>query len=225
MSRNPSADHAAPLTVDTDPARNSAANRVEVATLSVNYRTPAEIMAYAAPMIRAALPDANVPTSIRHGGVPVARRPVADLRRVLDGWLADHADGTACVIGVPPVDVDALPATPRVRSLTPELAKGLEFDLVVVVDPASFGDGVTGGRPVRGDDPRHRAAGRAGRPGSGGSRQPGGGGPPEVIWGAATPARPGAPSVPGGQVRALMPFSGHRYPPGSTRAGKGHCGG
>jgi ATP-dependent exoDNAse (exonuclease V) beta subunit len=31
-----------------------------------------------------------------------------------------------------------------VRSLTPVLAKGLEFDLVVLVDPAAFGDGVEG---------------------------------------------------------------------------------
>ncbi|GEK01930.1 hypothetical protein TNCT1_42060 [Streptomyces sp. 1-11] len=30
------------------------------------------------------------------------------------------------------------------RSLTPELAKGLEFDLVVLVEPAAFGDGVEG---------------------------------------------------------------------------------
>jgi DNA helicase IV len=37
-----------------------------------------------------------------------------------------------------------LPATPRVRWLTPELAKGLEFDLVVLVDPAAFGDGTRG---------------------------------------------------------------------------------
>jgi DNA helicase IV len=31
-----------------------------------------------------------------------------------------------------------------VFSLTPQLAKGLEFDLVVLVDPESFGTGVTG---------------------------------------------------------------------------------
>jgi superfamily I DNA/RNA helicase len=35
-------------------------------------------------------------------------------------------------------------ATSRVRSLTPELAKGLEFDLVVLVDPESFGQGIEG---------------------------------------------------------------------------------
>lgn len=30
------------------------------------------------------------------------------------------------------------------RVLTPELVKGLEFDLVVLVDPESFGPGLTG---------------------------------------------------------------------------------
>ncbi|MEU3956227.1 AAA family ATPase, partial [Streptomyces achromogenes] len=78
-------------------------------------------------------------TSVRRSGVPVVHGPVADLRRVLDSWLAAHADGTACVIGDP-----AFPATPRVRSLPPELTKGLEFDLVVLVDPDRFGTGVQG---------------------------------------------------------------------------------
>jgi DNA helicase IV len=31
-----------------------------------------------------------------------------------------------------------------VRSLTPELAKGREFDLVVLVQPDAFGDGIEG---------------------------------------------------------------------------------
>src|SRR6185437_3782322 len=35
--------------------------RVELASLTINYRTPDEVMATAAPVIRAALPDANVP--------------------------------------------------------------------------------------------------------------------------------------------------------------------
>ncbi|MGY1727938.1 RNA polymerase recycling motor ATPase HelR [Geodermatophilus sp. SYSU D01062] len=112
---------------------------VRVSSLTINYRTPEEVMAEAAPVIRAAIPDANVPTSIRSTGVPVAHGSTADLRAVVDGWLAEHAEGTACVIGAP-----AFPATPRVRSLTPVLAKGLEFDLVVLVDPDRFGEGVEG---------------------------------------------------------------------------------
>ncbi|MFF9001371.1 RNA polymerase recycling motor ATPase HelR [Streptomyces achromogenes] len=114
-------------------------DRIRLASLSVNYRTPEEVMAEAEPVIRAALPDANVPASVRRSGVPVVHGPVADLRRVLDSWLAAHAEGTACVIGDP-----GFPATPRVRSLPPELTKGLEFDLVVLVDPDRFGTGVQG---------------------------------------------------------------------------------
>ena len=114
-------------------------DQVSLASLGINYRTPAEVMAEAEPVIRAALPDANVPTSIRATGVPVMHGPVSDLGPILESWLAAHAEGIACVIGDP-----AFPATPRVRSLTPELAKGLEFDLVVLVDPEAFGTGIEG---------------------------------------------------------------------------------
>jgi DNA helicase IV len=34
--------------------------------------------------------------------------------------------------------------TARVRSLTPQLSKGLEFDLVVLIDPEELGDGIEG---------------------------------------------------------------------------------
>ncbi|WP_409329917.1 RNA polymerase recycling motor ATPase HelR [Trujillonella humicola] len=112
---------------------------VRLASLTVNYRTPAEVMAEAEPVIRAVLPDANVPTSIRRGGAPVRHGQVAELDAVLDTWLAAHAKGTACVIGTAPVR-----ERPRVRALPPALAKGLEFDLVVLVDPGGPGDGVAG---------------------------------------------------------------------------------
>ncbi|GLU49992.1 DNA helicase [Nocardiopsis ansamitocini] len=114
-------------------------DRIASASLSINYRTPSEVMARAEPVIRAVLPDANVPTSIRSSGVPVVHGRAFELGAVLDAWLAEHTDGTACVIGDP-----AFRATPRVRSLTPGLAKGLEFDLVVLVDPEAFGGGVEG---------------------------------------------------------------------------------
>jgi hypothetical protein len=118
--------------------------RVELATLGINYRTPEEVMAEAEPVIRAALPDANVPTSVRSTGVPVVHGRAADLTRVLESWLAEHAEGIACVIGAGEVDPAAIPETSRIRVLTPVLSKGLEFDLVVVVDPDTFGDGIEG---------------------------------------------------------------------------------
>ncbi|MFJ8076278.1 RNA polymerase recycling motor ATPase HelR [Streptomyces sp. NPDC096176] len=114
-------------------------DRIDVASLSVNYRTPEEVMTEAEPVIRAVLPDANVPTSIRSSGLPVVHGSVSDLDSVLDTWLASHDDGIACVIGDP-----TFRATSRVRSLTPELSKGLEFDLVVLVDPEALGEGTEG---------------------------------------------------------------------------------
>lgn len=114
-------------------------DQVNVASLDINYRTPEEVMVEAEPVIRAALPDANVPTSIRSSGMPVMHATTADLDSILDPWLTEHAEGIACVIGAGDVDRD-----PRVRSLTPELAKGLEFDLVILVDPGSFGTGIEG---------------------------------------------------------------------------------
>jgi hypothetical protein len=112
-------------------------DRLTQASLSINYRTPEEVMAEAEPVIRAVLPDANVPTSIRRSGLPVVHGSVSDLGSILDTWLAAHADGIACVIGDP-----TFRATSRVRSLTPELSKGLEFDLVVLIDPQKFGRGI-----------------------------------------------------------------------------------
>jgi DNA helicase IV len=42
------------------------------------------------------------------------------------------------------IDDPSFEAGPRVRSLTPTLAKGLEFALVVLVDPEAFGTGIEG---------------------------------------------------------------------------------
>jgi hypothetical protein len=114
-------------------------DQISLASLTINYRTPEEIMAEAEPVIRAVLPDANVPTSIRSGGFPVRHGPAADLDSIVGAWLAAHDEGIACVIGDP-----TFRATSRVQSLTPELAKGLEFDLVVLVDPEAFGTGIEG---------------------------------------------------------------------------------
>ncbi|OZF43166.1 RNA polymerase recycling motor ATPase HelR [Rhodococcus sp. 14-1411-2a] len=114
-------------------------DRVRIATLGVNYRTPQEVMAEAEPVIRAALPDANVPVSIRSTGVPVEYGDTAELASILDRWLQSNNDGIACVIGDP-----TFVPSERIRSLTPQSSKGLEFDLVVLIDPDSFGSGTAG---------------------------------------------------------------------------------
>jgi len=114
-------------------------DQINLASLTINYRTPEEVMAEAEPVIRAVLPDANVPVSIRGTGIPVVHGSASELGSILGAWLAEHAEGIACVIGDP-----AFQAAPRIRSLTPELSKGLEFDLVVLVDPETFGTGIEG---------------------------------------------------------------------------------
>lgn len=114
-------------------------DRIELASPGINHRTPHEVMEQAEPVIRSVLPDANVPASIRSSGAPVVHGTVADLDRIIGSWLAEHAEGTACVIGDP-----AFRTSPRVRSLTPALSKGLEFDLVVLVGPQEFGAGIEG---------------------------------------------------------------------------------
>ncbi|MFB7842742.1 RNA polymerase recycling motor ATPase HelR [Microbacterium sp. NPDC056052] len=113
--------------------------RIAQASLRINYRTPEEVMAEAEPVIRAALPDANVPVSVRASGIPVRRATPADRDGILAAWLAAHDEGIACVIGDDRPFPDA-----RVRFRTPVTAKGLEFDLVVLVDPESFGEGIEG---------------------------------------------------------------------------------
>ena len=64
---------------------------------------------------------------------------MSDLDRILATWLDSHGLGMACVIGH-----EKFEATSRVRSLTPELSKGLEFDLVVLINPQAFGTGSEG---------------------------------------------------------------------------------
>ena len=111
---------------------------VREASLTLNYRTPREVMTEAGPVIRAAIPDANVPDSIRASGSPVVRASLADVPALVDRWLSSHDEGIACVVGDP-----SFPESPRVRTLPPVLVKGLEFDLVVLVDPEGWGESVT----------------------------------------------------------------------------------
>nr|WP_246286982.1 RNA polymerase recycling motor ATPase HelR [Schumannella luteola] len=105
---------------------------VSLASLTINYRTPEEVMAAAEPVIHAVFPEANVPSSVRASGIPVEARPLVERDALLDAWLDANDEGVAVVIG----DASFAPR-PRVASLTPELAKGLEFDLVLLVNPAS----------------------------------------------------------------------------------------
>lgn len=112
---------------------------VRVARLSINYRTPVQVMAAAEPVLHAILPDAELPTSIRSDGREVLRISRAELPALLTRWLATE-DGIGCLIGVP-APTEVAPSE-RLAGLTPTTAKGLEFDLVVLLEPDGWGGGL-----------------------------------------------------------------------------------
>src|SRR5215207_5239606 len=91
---------------------------------------------------------------------PVVQGSTSDLGSILDTWLATHADGIACVIDANGSEDDTLKGTSRVRSLTPEHSKGLEFDLVILINPEAFGKG-TVGTGIEGSVDRYVAMTRA----------------------------------------------------------------
>ena len=113
---------------------------------------------------RSSGPRCRTPTCRRPSAAaasPSCTAPPPTWTRSSSAWLAEHAEGIACVIGDPGVPR----RRSRVRSLTPELAKGLEFDLVVLVDPRGVRRGHRGGgRPLRRDDPGDPAARRPHQP-------------------------------------------------------------
>lgn len=98
-------------------------------SLSVNYRTPAEIMTVAAALLAEFAPDVQPPESVRACGVqPWSRRVTDDeLPSAIEQFVKDEAgrEGTSIVIGPPGVP-GVVPASET---------KGLEFDAVLVVEP------------------------------------------------------------------------------------------
>jgi DNA helicase IV len=126
-----------------------------VVTLSVNYRTPAEIMAVADRFVAAAAPDVRTARSVRSTGRPpqfVAADDGADLVTVTADAVRDASSEGGMTAVVAPRDLhddlvarladlgaasgsaDAIDAPVAIVD-APE-AKGLEFDHVVVVEPA-----------------------------------------------------------------------------------------
>ncbi|MCP2180478.1 DNA helicase IV [Prauserella alba] len=120
-------------------------DRWRLRELTVNYRTPAEVMDVAAGVLAAIDPELRAPQSVRDTGVrPWQCRadrnaPAPVLKSVVDGELAEVDGGTVAVV-VPEtladVTFDSVPAdAERVSVLTVGRAKGLEFDSVVVAAP------------------------------------------------------------------------------------------
>lgn len=127
-------------------------DRWEHTRLDVNYRTPSEIMDVAADVLRTGQPDFQPPRSVRSTGVrpwflAADELPAAVARAAADetperGRLAviapralhaELATGLGVAAGAEP------DLTRSVVLLDPRQSKGLEFDAVIVVEPADFG--------------------------------------------------------------------------------------
>jgi DNA helicase IV len=108
------------------------ADRWVYRSLTVNYRTPAEIMAVAAAVLAGFAPDVRPPDSVRACGVAPWSRQVRpeELAAAVEEFVRDEAgrEGTSVVIGPPGVP----------GAVTAAETKGLEFDAVLVVDPAAI---------------------------------------------------------------------------------------
>ncbi|MFI5592222.1 HelD family protein [Amycolatopsis sp. NPDC051758] len=126
-------------------------DRWELVQLTVNYRTPAEIMAATAALLAAHHPGTPPPRSVRSSGETPWRIGTtrAGLPGVVAGLAAAHTDGQLAIIApeaqLRPL-LAALSRTSRpdlsepVVLLTPGQSKGLEFDSVVIADPAAILD-------------------------------------------------------------------------------------
>jgi DNA helicase IV len=138
-----------------------AAGRWREARLTVNYRTPEEIMAVAAEVLATVAADLEPPRSVRQAGVApwslqadaaalageLAAVAAAEAAAVGDGKLAvlvpaGRAEelGRPIAAAVPGTAVGPGPAAldAPVAVLTVAEAKGLEFDAVVVVEPGAI---------------------------------------------------------------------------------------
>lgn len=124
-------------------------DRWQLARLTVNYRTPAEIMAATADLLAVHHPGTPPPRSVRSTGEPPWRigTTPAGLPTAIADLAAAHTDGQLAIIA-PGVHIESLATalslaippdlTDKVVLLTPGQAKGLEFDSVLIADPATI---------------------------------------------------------------------------------------
>ena len=123
-----------------------------IVELAIGYRTPAEVLRVAEPVLRAIDPTLTVPRAVR--SVPERPRAIGGglggLAEVVEAERAALPAGTMAVICPPALVADAAaalgvgPATGTdaldrpVAVLPVDGAKGLEFDAVIVVEPAQM---------------------------------------------------------------------------------------
>ena len=121
--------------------------RFERHTLTINYRTTAEILEASGPTLAQIDPAQRLSRSIRHGDAPTALEVAdADLESTLADLVArlmgDHPDEMIGVVVTPEraQQIALSKASEKVVVVPAPEARGLEFDTVILVDP----DGISG---------------------------------------------------------------------------------
>src|SRR5581483_5722974 len=109
---------------------------VRIEELRHAYRVPAEIMELALPLLDRIAPDVEPPLAYRQGGAPpkLVRVPEHELMTAAAHEAAAFEDGLLAIIG--PRSLLEAGVLDETYVLTPPQAKGLEFDHVVVLEPA-----------------------------------------------------------------------------------------
>jgi hypothetical protein len=119
-------------------------DEAEVEELRHAYRVPAEIMELALPLLALIAPEAAPPIAFRTGAAPPRIRRIASEELVPEALREAAAlageEGLVAVVAPSSLRGEGSTASlfdeTRVPLLTPREAKGLEFDHVVVVEPA-----------------------------------------------------------------------------------------
>jgi DNA helicase IV len=121
--------------------------------LTTNYRNSAEIFAVAADVVRKAEPDIELPVAVRRTGVAprhvVASGGLAPAVREATAALLGEVEGTVGVIATQATRDEVagwLDPDPRLQVVTSLEAKGMEYDGVLVVEPAAILDESPAGR-------------------------------------------------------------------------------
>ena len=131
-------------------------DRAQTEELKHAYRVPREIMALALPLLEHIAPDVQAPVAYRSG----AQRPrIVRAESPLDAAYEEAAalaaaEGLLAIIAPSSLRGDAEPPSSlfddaRVSVLTPREAKGMEFDHVIVVEPAQIVEEAAGGQGLR----------------------------------------------------------------------------
>jgi superfamily I DNA/RNA helicase len=129
----------------------------EIEELKHAYRVPREIMALALPLLEHIAPDVEPPVAYRAGAEPPR---ILRAESPLDAAYEEAArlagaEGLLAVIAPPSLrgDVEATPGSlfddTRISVLTPRESKGMEFDHVIVVEPALIVEEGAGGQGLR----------------------------------------------------------------------------